>query len=340
MKGVAGLLLGIAATGLVAGGATERPTRIQLPDRQMAHVVGGAGAAILDLKLPQDLVTSPLNSFVPTATWNKGGARCLFSCTGGTHPGAASQGFDANAPLVLQLSGIGLPVPVLEVSGDGRLRARTSAQLLGTIGGYDLYKASLATKCKDGPHPGIICNGTNICGSGASGGECLVHDHTGATNTCGALGCSADGPCGFSVCNAPATNAGKVCTTSTDCPISGGGFAACTANALQSPARTCYAMANCGVGGGCTDCRQTGAGLTSGATGTARNIHTVRARAISPAVGQAGATFAQLDSTYQWVLGDSSDPGLLCSSNCSGVTDTCVIVPPDPVCKPQPTNCG
>ncbi len=316
-------------------GRAEKPTRLVLPDSALTGVVGGLGAAVINLALPQDLVTSPQYSINPSVSWNRNGGRCLFSCTSGTHPGAASQGFDASSPLILQLAGFGLPTPVFEVSGDGKLRARAAALLLASTGGYDLFRASLQTKCVGGPNAGILCNGTNICGSGNSGGECLVTDHNGAHNTAA----TADGPCGFSIC-AGGTSAGMVCNVATDCPIAGGGFAACSAVTLQSPARTCYSLANCGVGGLCTDCRTTGAGLTSTATGTAKNVHAVRARALSPAAGQPGTTLSQIDTTYQWTLGDSSDPGLLCSGNCAGVTDTCVIVPPDPICKSQPTTCG
>jgi hypothetical protein len=353
MRTSAFLVTAALAAGLVAvGPARSAPEVARVPDAELARVVGGTGAAIVGVSMPEDIVNSPAFTPSGTVSWNKPGGRCQYSCVSGPNPGGSNQGFTANAPAIIQVAGLGLATPILEVSGDGKLKARTAANFVVNSGGYDVYSANLGTKCIGGPRAGIACNATWVCGGGGGNGDCMVANQNNQTNTCTGTGqftqCNADGPCGFTIC-AGGTNAGQVCNDSNDCPIAGGGTAACVPNQLQGLAHTCYALANCGFNGTCTDCTTNGAKETT-ALDTAgsdqiahlyhkSNLHTIRARVLTPSASGAGPGFQMgvMDRVYRWVQGNATDGATQCATNCNGTIDRCVNGNPNCFLPP---NCG
>jgi hypothetical protein len=298
----------------------------------MQRIVGGIGAAIVNVTMPEDIVVSPAFAATPTIAWNKGGGRCQHDCAS---IGPANAGFAANSPLMVQRNDLGLSAPTFVVSGDGKIRAKTTATYATTLMGFDIYSASLVTKCVGGPRNGQLCNSTWTCKDGVTFlGDCLVTDQSNVSNTVSV----ADGPCGFSTC-ASGTNAGRLCNTTADCPISGGGTAACNAATLVPPAHTCYAQSNCGFGGTCTDCTANGAREVDALDPTSydniylinafhqSNLHNTRASALG--LGTA-------DRVYRWIRGNSLS-ATVCSTNCNGGVDRCV--PNGPNCTLL-NNCG
>ena len=298
------------------GGSTNASERVRLPDGALTGIVGGAGAALTDVQLPQDIIKPNFNVGSPSVSWNKGGARCQFSGCGtsqGLPTLPSNQGYNVTANYIAVLSGAA--PPVLQVFGDGQLRAQVTGTFVNTLAGFDIYNASLATKCVGNPATaGAVCNSTNVCGQG---GLCFT--------------CDGNGNCSNSASKAPCVktcqggvNAGLPCTNSNpDCPYGPASpqkYLACSFTGFPAYASTCYALDSCGSGTGCTDCRQTGAGLTSGAGGNNRNLHTVSGR-----VTENGTVLINTDRVYQVVMGDSSDPMTTCSANCNGLADALEI---------------
>src|SRR5262249_52382726 len=148
------------------------PHRLRLPDAALTGIVGGAGAALTDVKLPQDIIKPTIPG--GGVSWNKGGARCQYSNCGTTSglPNLPSnQGYNVTSDYIAVISGAA--PPVLQVFGDGQLRAQVAGTFINTLAGFDIYNASLSTKCVGGPNAGAVCNSTNVCGSG---GLCFTCD--------------------------------------------------------------------------------------------------------------------------------------------------------------------
>src|SRR5262245_55728676 len=61
------------------GGSTNAPECVRLPDGALTGIVGGTGAALTDVQLPQDIIKPNFNQGAPSVSWNKAGARCQFS---------------------------------------------------------------------------------------------------------------------------------------------------------------------------------------------------------------------------------------------------------------------
>src|SRR5262245_16793724 len=346
MRTVTVAVLSIAAllSAPLGGSTRSAPERLRLPDGALTGIIGGVGAAQTDVSLPRDVIKSNLYSLGSSAAWDQGGARCEYACS----QGGANTGFSASVPIIAILTGA--TAPVFEVSSDGVLKARTVATFSGTVNGFDLYSASLQTKCIGGPRAGQLCSSSWVCGNQPDANppfDCRAQDQTGSYNSCatdpmGHTVCQANGPCGFSVCSGYTSAPGQFCVTAADCPnlppFPNPPFApTCVASTLQGSAHTCYALQNCGTGsGGCTDCRTNGAGLTPSASGNNKFMHTVRARVLVPAAGTPGNTVAVSERVFQYVQGDSPLPKKQCSTNCSGLADSCQG---SPGCDPTDGTC-
>jgi hypothetical protein len=317
---VLGLAALLVAPMLKLGDARETARASRLSDAALANIVGGVGAAQTNVVLPEDLVKP--NLYSGGVAWNKPGARCQFGCTS-SDVKPSNQGYNVDVPQIAVLTVLG--TPKIEVLGDGLLKSGVTATQTAVIGDFTVFKANLATRCVGGPTPGAVCSSTNVCGDG---GECRACDHN---NNCATD--SDPTPCS-KTCSY-GNNAGKPCVTANpDCPTASPNvYATCQVQAFGLYSQTCYALSSCGSGGnGCNDCRDNGAGLTAGASGHNKFLHTVTGQVLA-----SGVTISRVDRVFQIVNGDASNPKTTCSSNCSGAADVSECVGAS--CT-FPPNCG
>lgn len=243
MTALALLVLGIQAA------PSTTAERTLLSAAQMHAVVGGAGTSTTGIPFPQNFISSDFATH--RVKWNEPGNRCQFNCS---TLGPTNVGFDVGT-LIAQISGGG--TPKLEVYADGQGRASTLASYATTLAGFDIFTASLTTKCKGGSNNGQQCNTNAQCFPG--GGICSACNQAGECNGDG-MGADDLLPCA-KICRGdtsdPLNINGKICTATFEC-----GNGACVP-AIETGAQTCYLLGRCGSGTGgglCTqDCTTNGA---------------------------------------------------------------------------------
>lgn len=294
-----GKLLLIPAVALMMWGAqapaSSMAERIILSTPQMHAVVGGAGAATPGIPFPQNFVTSDFTNH--KAKWNEPGNRCQHTCS---TLGPTNVGFDIGS-LIVQISGGA--TPRLEVYADGQGRAFTAGTFIGAVSGFDLFTATLTTKCKGGTNNGQQCNRNSQCTPG--GGICSACNQDGVCNGDG-VGPDDNLPCQKICKGATGTGSdlinGKFCTGNPDC-----GNGACVV-AIETGAQTCYLLGRCGNGttGGCTqDCDDNGASMTAVGTGP---MHTAFVRVLNGSGGE----ITRDETVFRMVSANSADPVGIC----------------------------